>query len=140
MTVAGFHTWLRFMHKVPRFLLYWFAILAGLTGVVVGVISLFENWRKRSFDSDYALLSSSSDYFSSAVILLLSLILLILVHIGHVLVGGLHLTKRDKATVPPEAKTGSTPPTVSKKSNSPSPPDDPSTNEKLAHLLKPPAD
>ena len=128
------------MLKVPRFLLYWFACLAGLTGVMVGVISLYENWRKRSFDSDYALLSSSSDYFSSAVLLLLSLMLLVLVHIGHVLAGGLQLTRRDKATAAPDAKTGSTPPTVSKKSNSPSAPTDPSTNEKLAHLLKPPAD
>jgi len=140
MTVAGFHTRLRFMHKVPRFLLYWFATLAGLTGVVVGVVSLFENWKKRSFDSDYALLSSSSDYFASAVVLLLSLTLLILVHIGHVLAGGLHLANRDRAAGPPEAKAGPTLPTVSKKSHSPPPPVDPSTNEKLAHLLKPPAD
>ena len=125
---------------MPRFLLYWFAILAGTTGMAVGVVSLFENWRRRSFDSDYALLSSSSDFFSSAVILLLSLMLLILVHIGQVLTGGLRFSKRDKANVPPETQTGSLLPTMTKKSDSPSPSAVPSSNEKLAHLLKPPTE
>ena len=129
------------MLKVPRLLLYWFATLAGTAGVVVGVRSLFENWKRQSFDADYALLSSSSDFFSAAVILLLSLVLLILIHLGHVLAGGLRLTKRDKATVPPGTQTGSTPPTASKKSDAAQlPPDVPPSNEKLAHLLKPPTD
>jgi len=129
------------MFKVPRFLLYWFAILAGTTGVAVGVILLIENWRKRSFDSDYALLSSSSDFFSWAVILLLSLMLLILVHIGHVLTGGLRFTEADKSVLP-KAQSTDTPQTALKKSELSSPdakpaPEDAPANQKLAHLVKP---
>ena len=80
------------MSKVPRLLLYWLATLAGLTGVLAEGISLLKNLKDKLFDPDYSLLLNSYDYFSAGVIFLLSLMLLILVHIGHVVAGGFHIS------------------------------------------------
>ena len=84
------------MSNVPRFLLYWLAVLAGVAGVLVEGISLLKNWKERLFDPDYSPLLSSYDSFSAEVIFLLSLMLLILVHIGHVVGGGLHISRSRK--------------------------------------------
>jgi len=67
--------------------------LAGVTGVLVEGVSLLKNWKERLFDPDYSPLLSSYDFFSAEVIFLLSLVLLIVVHIGHVVGDGFHISK-----------------------------------------------
>ena len=83
------------MFRLFRFLLYCFAVFIGVAGLLEGGLPLLqyaiERLEGKYFDA-YALLSSY-DRFSSEVILILSLMLLILVHIGHVLTGGLSFAK-----------------------------------------------
>ena len=137
------------MFRLPRFLLYCFAIFIGVAGLLEGGLPLLQYTIKRLqgeyFDA-YEVLSSY-DRFSSEVILILSLMLLILVHIGHVLAGGLRLTKSGKS-ISSDVPSGG-PPQKSPKESIPSPSvSEPvpasasveSANEKLAHLTKPPTD
>ena len=90
------------MYRLPRFLLYCFAIFIGVAGLLEGGWPLLqyaiERLEGKYFDA-YALLSTY-DRFSSEVILILSLMLLIVVHIGHVLAGGLRLAKPKKPVSP----------------------------------------
>jgi len=137
------------MLRLSRFLLYCLAVFVGVAGLLEGGLPLLKYTIKRlegNYFDAYVLLSSY-DRFSSEVILILSLMLLIVVHIGHVLAGGLRFTKRDKA-VSPETRASSTPRTPPQESSS-SPSgsykalaaeDVASANEKLAHLIKPPTD
>jgi hypothetical protein len=95
------------MLRVPRFLLYWLALLAGVTGVSVEGISLLKNWKERLLDPDYSPLLSFYDYFSAEVIFLLSLMLLILVHIGHVVGGRFHISRTEKPISSAKQQVGS---------------------------------
>jgi len=137
------------MFRRLRFLLYCFAVFIGVAGLVEGGLPLakyaYERLQGKYFDA-YVILSAY-DRFSSEVILILSLMLLIVVHIGHVLAGGLRFTKSDKPA-PPRIQSGEPTTTWPEKSNlspsgsdlKPSTTDTASANEKLAHLIKPPAD
>jgi len=64
--------------------------------VLVEGISLLKNWMERLFEPDYSPLLNSYDFFSAEVIFLLSLTLLIVVHIGHVVGGGFHISRTEK--------------------------------------------
>jgi len=129
------------MSRLPRFLLYWLALLAGVTGVLVEGISLLKNWVQRLEDPDYSYLLSAYDYFSAEVIFLLSLMLLIVVHIGHVVGGGLHIS-RSKKPVSSGKQPDDPPLTAGSTSQSLEPPGTPAqadketADEKLARLLK----
>lgn len=128
------------MLRVIRFLLYWLAVLAGVTGVLVEGISLLKNWMER-FNPDYSPLLSSYDFFSAEVIFLLSLILLIVVHIGHVVGGGLHISRSRKPVLPGK-QPGDSSLSAGLTSQSLEPPgaqaqtDKETADEKLAQLLK----
>jgi len=87
------------MSRIPRFLIYWLAVLAGVTGVLVEGVSLVKNWMQQ-FNPEYSYLLSAYDFFSAEVIFLLSLMLLIVVHIGHVVGGGLHISKSKEPVSP----------------------------------------
>lgn len=135
------------MFRVFRFLLYCFAVFIGVAGLLEGGLPLLEYTIKRlegnSFDA-YSVLSSY-DRFSSEVILILSLMLLIVVHVGHVLAGGLRFAKTEK---PVRAQSAGSPPPPQKETSSPLPPPGQSqaaagidqANEKLASLIKKPDD
>jgi hypothetical protein len=129
------------MLKVPRLLLYWLAVLAGVTGVLAEGISLFKNWMERLADPNYSYLLSAYDYFSAEVIFLLSLMLLIVVHIGHVVGGGFHLSGSRKP-VSSGKQPGDSPLSAGLTSQSPEPlgaqaqADKETADEKLARLLK----
>jgi len=87
------------------------------------------------------------DRFSSEVIFILSLMLLIVVHIGHVLAGGLHFSKPGKGVLR-ETQPGSAPqvppqepgPPPTKPDLAPLAITEVSANEKLAYLVKQPGD
>ncbi len=86
------------MFRLFRLLLYCLAVFIGVAGLLEGGVPLLEYTYARLAGNDidaYAVLSSY-DRFSSEVILILSLMLLIVVHIGHVLAGGLRFTKTGK--------------------------------------------
>ncbi len=121
-------------------MLYWLAVLAGVTGVLVEGISLLKNWMER-FNPDYSPLLSSYDFFSAEVIFLLSLILLIVVHIGHVVGGGLHISRSRKPVLPGK-QPGDSSLSAGLTTQSLEPPGAPAqadketSDEKLARLLK----
>lgn len=133
------------MLRLSRFSLYCFAVFIGVAGLLEGGVPLLkyavERMKGDYFDA-YTVLSSY-DRFSSEVILLLSLMLLLVVHIGHVLAGGLRFTKSGKS-IPPDVPSGG-PQRKSPKESTPSSTSDPapasvsveSADEKLAHLTKP---
>ena len=137
------------MFRIFSFLLYCLAVFIGVAGLLEGGLPLLqytiERLEGKYFDA-YALLSSY-DRFSSEVILILSLMLLIVVHIGHVLAGGLRLTKTEKP-VPLRAQPAGAPPPPQKETSSPLPPPGQSqaaagmdqANERLASLIKKPDD
>lgn len=141
MAAAQFQVTFTIMSRVPRLLLYWLAVLAGVTGVLVEGISLLKSWKERLFDPDYSLLLSSYDFFSAEVIFLLSLMLLVVVHIGHVIGGGFHIS-RSKKPVSPGKQQGDSPSTTGLNSQSSEPlgaqaqTDKETADEKLTRLLK----
>ena len=128
------------MSRIPRFLLYWLAVLAGITGVLVEGVSLVKNWMQQ-FNPEYSYLLSAYDFFSAEVIFLLSLMLLIVVHIGHVVGGGLNISK-PKESISPGKQRGDS--ALSAGSTAPSPElleaqaqtDKETADEKLARLLR----
>jgi len=131
------------MFRLPRFLLYCFAIFIGVAGLLEGGLPLLQYTIKRlegNYFDAYAVLSSY-DRFSSEVILLLSLMLLIVVHIAHVLTGGLSFAKPEKPVLSRKQQDGS-PLSAGLISQSLEPPraqvptDKESTDEKLGRLLK----
>jgi len=133
------------MSRLPGFLLYWLAVLIGVAGLLNGGLPLLKYAIKQlegnNFGADLDL--DSYNPFPSEIILMLSLMLLILVHIGHVLAGGLRFTKSGKV-VAPEIQPGvlsQTPPRTSNPSPSESVPpvavDIVAVDEKLARLVKP---
>jgi|SRR5208337_4036904 len=129
------------MLRLIRLLLYWLAVLAGVTGVLVEGLSLLKNWTQRLEDPNYSYLLSAYDYFSAEVIFLLSLMLLIVVHIGHVVGGGLLISK-SKEPVSSGPHQGESPKSTSLTSPSPetlgapAQIDKETADEKLARLLK----
>ena len=137
------------MFRLFRFLLYCLAVFIGVAGLLEGGLPLLqytiERLEGKYFDA-YELLGSY-DRFCSEVILILSLMLLLVVHIGHVLAGGLRFTKTEKP-VPLRAQSAGSPPPPQKETSSPLPPPGQSqaaagidqANEKLASLIKKPDD
>lgn len=138
------------MLRLPRFLLYCLAVFIGVAGLLEGGAPLLKYTYERLAGNDidtYAVLNSY-DRFSSEVILILSLMLLIVVHIGHVLAGGLRLSKTGKPASlraqsagspqpPPKEATGGRLP---QSGQAPAAPGIYQTNEKLASLIKRPND
>lgn len=141
VAAARFQATFTIMSRVLRFLLYWLAVLAGVTGVLVEGVSLLKNWKERLFDPDYSPLLSSYDFFSAEVIFLLSLVLLIAVHIGHVVGGGLHFSRSRKPAASGN-QPGDAPPSADSASQSREPlgasaqTDKETADEKLTRLLK----
>jgi hypothetical protein len=90
--------WIVAMLRLSRFLLYCVAAFAGVAGLLAGGIPLLKYAAERLAGNNYEayLALSSYDRFSEEVIFMLSLMLLILVHLGHVLAGGLRFTKPEK--------------------------------------------
>jgi hypothetical protein len=128
-----------------RFLLYWLATLTGVAGLLDGGIPLLRYAAASLAGNKYEayLVLSSYDRFSEEVILMLSLTLLILVHIGHVLAGGLRFTKLEKPVSLDARFTGSRQPPREEISDSLPKPgqtqeatEADKANEKLAQLVK----
>lgn len=133
------------MFRLFRFLLYCFAVFIGVDGLLEGGVPLLKYTYERLAGTDfdaYAVLNSY-DRFSSEVILILSLMLLLVVHIGHVLAGGLRFTKTEKSVSLKAPSAGSPPPPQKEMSGPPPPPVQvpaaagiDNVDEKLASLLK----
>ncbi len=137
------------MFRLFRFLLYCLAVLIGVAGLLEGGVPLLEYTYARLAGNDidaYAVLSSY-DRFSSEVILILSLMLLIVVHIGHVLAGGLRFSKTEKpASLRVQSAGSPQPPQKETSGPLPQPGQAPAAagidkaNEKLESLVKKPND
>jgi hypothetical protein len=80
-----------------RFLLYCLSSVAGVVGSVVGGCPVISYVFLRLFGFSYSVVYE--ELFHSAVIFFLSLILLILVHIGHRLVGAFSMSMPKKPAV-----------------------------------------
>ena len=86
-----------------RFLLYCVSVVAGIVGLIDGgcpVIAYI--WKYKLFPRSGVL--NDDELFRNTVIFFLSLILLILVHIGHRIVGAFDISSSKKASAPKPAK------------------------------------
>ncbi len=125
------------MFRLFRLLLYCLAVFIGVAGLLEGGVPLLKYTYERLAGNDidaYAVLSTY-DRFSSEVILILSLMLLIVVHIGHVLAGGLRFTKTEKPVSLRAQSAGLTSRSL-KPPEAPAQTDKATADEKLARLLK----
>ncbi|MGO8838270.1 MAG: hypothetical protein ACLQAH_12705 [Limisphaerales bacterium] len=129
--------------RLPRFLVYCLAVFTGVLGLLDGGIPLVKYAAERLASNNYEayLVLSSYDRFSAEVIFILSLMLLILVHIGHAVGGGLHISNAREQVSSGRQQSGS-PLSAGLTSQSLDPPGTPAqtdketADEKLARLLK----
>ena len=129
------------MKRVLRSLLYWIAVLAGITGLVAGGKSLGKYALARMNDPYFDSFSYNDLVFSGGVIFLLSLILLIFADVGSTLSRTFNPPKPKKADATSKKSSGSSkttgPGTLPTQAPEPEDQSDQeSADEKLARLLK----